>query len=187
MWALSLEDVLGRAVITGFFLGGVDLRAPLTLLSSDQLVEALPRFLPNARALTRPATIPYVVGASVSGSEGSAHADTETPSTASDLTAVSIPRRGTGLPTSRRREQYSRRRRLHARAATATCSSPAAPAPANRRCCARSRHARPRAGRRRADRPRRRQRRRPDHPLVLRLAAAPHPPRRHPPQPQRRR
>ncbi len=37
-----------------------------------------------------------------------------------------------------------------------------------------------------ADGPRRGQRRRPDHPFLLRLAAAPHPPRGHPPRPQRR-
>ena len=36
-----------------------------------------------------------------------------------------------------------------------------------------------------ADRARRRQRRRPDHPFLLRLPAAPDPARRHPPQPQR--
>ena len=51
------------------------------------------------------------------------------------------------------------------------------------RCLARP--GRRRDGHRGADRPRRRQRRRPDHPFLLRLSAAADPARRHPPQPQR--
>ena len=47
------------------------------------------------------------------------------------------------------------------------------------------RAARRRDGDPRAHRPRRRQRRRPDHPFFLRLPAAAHPARRYPPQPQR--
>ena len=71
--------------------------------------------------------------------------------------------------------------------ARATCSSRAAPAPASRRCsrCTRATACPSEMVIARAHGPCRRQRRRPDHPFLLRLPAAPDPARRHPPQPQR--